>query len=333
MTAELTFAEREAAKVEYFNGRYGIIAYFPFVAPRPFLLADHDDEMKRRCRYCGRGKPEVTFRKEAHAIAHLLGNKSIISMNECDECNAHLGQYEDQLGKWSLLGRALSRVPGKKNKKPKFKGSAGKLKIEHDDGAVSLHLPSPNSPAGVLAGGLPAEIEIAEDTESQPYIPIQAAKALVKIACSVCPPAELGQCRTAIDWLMGRREIGLKPFPILYAFTPGPISNEASDVILLRRKGNGPEPYLWCVVQYCNFRFQFFVPFCPADGFRPDGEGGSFTLSCTHCQSKFGPKWPYGPTEYGHMDWSGEEPVQSSTTASICVERVIGIHRPGQNPA
>jgi len=333
MTADLTPAEREAAQLEYIDGRYEIISHFPFVAPRPILLADHDDEAKRRCRFCARGKPEVRFRKKAHAVAHLLGNKSIISMNECDECNGHLGKYEDQLGKWTLFARALSHVPGKKNKLAKFKGGCGKLKIEHDAaGVTTLHLPSPRSPDALLAGGFPAELPIAEDTESQPYIPIEAAKALVKIACSVCPPSELGQCATAIDWLMGRRQIGLKPFPVWFAFTPGPISNEVSDVVLLRRKQDSPEPYLWCVVQCGNLRFQVFVPFCPADRalIRNDDTGCTFKASGVHCPSKFGPDWPFGPTRYGYMDWSGEEPVRSAQTAAICIQRVIAVHRPGQ---
>ena len=326
MATQMTTGEREAAQVKYFTERYGVIAHFPFVAPRPFRLCDHDDETKRRCRFCGRGKPEVTFRKEAHAVPHLLGNKSILSLNECDECNAYLGQYEDQLGKWSLFARALSRIPGKKNKMPTFKGSAGKLRIEPDGNGASLHLPAPHSPDELRAG----EITIEEDTASQTYVPVDAAKALVKIACSVCPPRELEQCQTAIEWLMGRRGLDIKPFPVFFAFTPGPISDRASDIILLRRKGDGPEPYLWCIVQFGNHRFQVFVPFCPADGpsFRKDGAGGSLTFSMVHCPSKFGPNWPYGPTEYGHMDWSGEEPVRSPATASICVERVISVQPP-----
>ena len=34
---------------------------------------------------------------------------------------------------------------------------------------------------------------------------------------------------------------------------------------MLRRMDEGPEPYLWCCVQFRNFRLQVAMPFCQAN--------------------------------------------------------------------
>jgi len=74
------------------------------------------------------------------------------------------------------------------------------------------------------------------------YVPLEAAKALVKSACSVCPKKELGQCRAAIDWVRGRREEGFTAFPVGFTFTRGVegLGDKVSHIILLRRKDEGP---------------------------------------------------------------------------------------------
>lgn len=175
---------------------------------------------------------------------------------------------------------------------------------------------------------MPEEIELTGDTSSQPHVPIRAAMALVKIACSVCPTAELAQCRYAIDWLMGRAEFRFSRFPVYFAVTPGPINENASEVVMLRRKLETAEPYLWCVIQVCNFGFQVFVPGCPADQFW-SREGSNRPVSLMHYPSRFGPDWPFGPTRFYWGDWSGQEPVKTSAKVSFRVGMFIGATLPG----
>jgi hypothetical protein len=37
-----------------------------------------------KCRFCGGERPARTFRKRAHAVSELLGNKVLKSLYECD---------------------------------------------------------------------------------------------------------------------------------------------------------------------------------------------------------------------------------------------------------
>jgi hypothetical protein len=324
----MTPHEEDAAARRYFDEHYEVIAHHPLVAPRPILLP-FDNPDRRQCRFCGRDTTQVKFKNDAHAVSNLLGNKSLFTLNECNECNTSLGQkYEDQLGKWSNLARAVAQIPGKKNKKPKFKGDDG-LVVEAVESGLSIHVPTPHSPDELLANGVPEEIELTGDTSSQPHVPIRAAMALVKIGCSVCSTAELVQCQNAIDWLIGRRQFKFSQFPVHVAVTPGPINENASEVVMLRRKGDGSEPYLWCVVQFCNFRFQVFVPGCPADECW-SREGSNRPVTFKHYPSRFGPDWPFGPTRFFWGDWSGQELVKSSAKVTFRVAKFIGVTRPGQ---
>jgi len=121
----MTPREEDAAARQYFAEHYEIVVHYPLVAPRPILLP-LDNPDRRQCRFCGRDTTQAKFKNDAHAVSNLLGNKSLFSLSECNDCNTSLGQkYEDQLGKWSNLARAVAQIPGKKNKKPKFKGADG----------------------------------------------------------------------------------------------------------------------------------------------------------------------------------------------------------------
>jgi HNH endonuclease len=213
--------EQDTARREYFAEHYEVIARYPLVTLRPHSLP-LDNPSRRHCRFCGRDTSEAKFKNDAHAIPNLLGNKSLFSLNECDDCNSFLGKnYDDHLGKRTNLARALMQIPGKKNSKPTFKSADETLRIESVEAGMSIHVPAPHSVDELLANGVPKEIELTGDTSSQKYVPIRAAMALVKIACSVCPMEDLGQCQNAIDWLMSRWTFRFSKFPVLFGFTPG----------------------------------------------------------------------------------------------------------------
>lgn len=234
---------------------------------RPVKLADHEDASARICRFCGKGKPDVTFKSVAHAAPEFLGNKSLISMNECDICNQTLAKrYEDDLSKWFGPMRTVSQIRGKSGV-PTYKNNDMRIEM----GASGLEI-------GVVAEALESHLEfdgpftftLPVPAKSQPFTPINAAKALIKIACSLCPPDLLGECTPAIDWLMGRARASMSMYPVLFAFTPGPMPYKDGKVLLLQRKSADKFPSIWCIVATANYRFQF-RPVLP--GRRLDGEG------------------------------------------------------------
>lgn len=311
-----------ADAVCYYDEQYEVIARYPFIHESKIRLQDHANDSARLCRFCGRQKPDVTFKKVAHAVPEFLGNRDILSMNECDACNTFLANnYEDHLSKWSLFARATSQIRGKKSK-PTFKNPEETMRIGSSAHGLEIEFTNPDLTYKPMTEGGPYSFTLPEDASSQPHIPIRSAMALVKIACSICPNSQLDQCGPAIDWLMGRGKVTISGLPVLYVFTPGPINDTESEVVLLRRKVDEAIPYLWCVIQFSNYRLQTFVPFCPNDATWLK-QSQSITFECRHFPTRFGPNWPYGEALLGSLDWSGTEPVQRSASATFRVEYAV----------
>lgn len=68
----------------------------------------------RKCIFCG--NENAKFVKVAHAVSETIGNKSLISHFECDECNQQFGKmFEDDLGKYMLPYKVVTNTFGKSN--------------------------------------------------------------------------------------------------------------------------------------------------------------------------------------------------------------------------
>lgn len=318
----MSFSEKQLAGMAFYQERYEVIFDQPLRANGTIALADHTSPADRRCRFCGKGAPDVTFRQKAHAVPEFLGNKSLISMNECDQCNTFLAdRYEDHLSKWFGPMRTISQIAGKggvPTYKDKDRDQGGRVRIEMGDEGLHFTIVDADLMSQLSKGG-PIAFTLPVDTPSQPYVPIRAAMALVKTGCSVCPPGELSACAPAIDWLMGRLSAHVSMFPVLYAFTPGPNPYADGKVMLLRRKSDEPMPYLWGIIATANYRFQFFLPFCPKDAWLKNG--GESTFTTRQFPVPFDQDWPYGATEYGLFDWAGDQPVVKKPIVTLNVDR------------
>lgn len=59
------------------------------------------------CRFCDGTPPKRTFKKRAHAVSELLGNKVMMSLYECDDCNERFSAFERELGNMTLPFRSI----------------------------------------------------------------------------------------------------------------------------------------------------------------------------------------------------------------------------------
>ena len=81
---------------------------------RKQLRIGETDKAKRKCRFCRESMPTVKFDKDAHTISEGLGNKSIITNDECDTCNETLGKDIEQdpvTGMWWIRKAADDGYP------------------------------------------------------------------------------------------------------------------------------------------------------------------------------------------------------------------------------
>lgn len=69
-------------------------------------------KQQRVCRFCGKKYGEVFFKKDAHVLSKLLGNKFLLSDFECDECNSIFSKYETNLSNFIGPIRAFQKLYG-----------------------------------------------------------------------------------------------------------------------------------------------------------------------------------------------------------------------------
>lgn len=152
---------------------------------------------KRSCRFCGKSYPEVTFKKIAHIVPELLGNKSLVSDYECDNCNWKFGQFENDLANYFGLFRTFAHIEGKKGL-PKFKSADKAIKIElAKDFIFDVRYKN-------LQKNIEYEIEdkiLKIKCKSNPYIPLNVYKSLLKSALSFVDESDLKYLSKTFEFL------------------------------------------------------------------------------------------------------------------------------------
>lgn len=68
------------------------------------------DPIDKKCRFCGKSYPEVSFSAIPHIIPELFGKNSITSNFECDSCNTKFQRYECDVATMAQHYLSLLRI-------------------------------------------------------------------------------------------------------------------------------------------------------------------------------------------------------------------------------
>lgn len=93
------------------DGSYEVVTLTSHQTEKTITIDDFNGE--RVCRYCGKKKPEVKFKKIAHLFPESLGNKCFFSNNECDNCNELFSKYENDLCAFLVPFLSTNEIFGK----------------------------------------------------------------------------------------------------------------------------------------------------------------------------------------------------------------------------
>lgn len=214
------------------------------------------------CRFCKKSKPEVTFRKVAHVVPQLLGNKTLMSLYECDDCNKAFGEgIENDLGNWTKPIRTLTRIRGQSGVPVLKREGSGAWRIEYKNNSLNIFAKDANPPFSVDEANSRVIFKLPRD----PYTPIAVLKAFLRIALTLIPNDEIHVFYELLSWVMNKDHSVplLRSCSVIRTFYPGPQRNDLVVAILLKRKeGIEGLPYIFMVLSYGSEVYQLPVP-CP----------------------------------------------------------------------
>lgn len=214
--------------------------------------------LNKICRYCNKNEKNTTFKKVAHAIPSLIGNKTLIDNLECDKCNEHFGnKIEDSFAKYFHPHRLMNSIRGRKP----LKYSSGGLNITTgEDRGLNVTV-SPNGDQQE-----PTFIKVGEDLlkftlERPPYYPVAIYKTFVKIALALMPESEKPKTILLNEWLLSSEQTALiKEQKVIQWKIRGPSDPDTIRCTLYKAKPEFESTNIKYILIFAFSSFQFQVP-------------------------------------------------------------------------
>jgi hypothetical protein len=256
---EILAATVALSHLRFYQQHYTVVAFHGLGGGKRITLG----KKPFKCRFCDKESPAVSFKKRAHAVSELLGNKIMTSLYECDSCNGRFQAFEDDLAKMTLAARSMSGVRGKKGSPTLVGTGRGPVRMKAEcDG---LHLSHDAGAPGFIEDPINKTLALTYDI--QPHRPLGAYKALCKSAFTLLPDDEVTHFRELKSWLLQSDLTTCQVYSsgshfcystVLPTFKPfkQPI------VCLLKRKRQIDAPYMLFFIATGNFTYQISLP-CP----------------------------------------------------------------------
>jgi hypothetical protein len=227
----------------------------------------------KTCRYCQRPKSAGGFRDEAHAIPECLGNKRLISFDECDACNnAFSKTFEGQFGRFTLPLRALLGMGGKRKRVTKYEMNGSMAWLDRARQCFVVFEKE----------GFPPILEYDEARNRHifrlpcpEFCPLDVYRSLVKIGLSLLDPPELRRYGYLREWLLAGEAVpdqlcGI--YGVAY-FSYSFVAAKSPRVCVWERKALGlPFPSLLVGITLPHLAFAFAMPPAPLDPVDPGVE-------------------------------------------------------------
>jgi len=244
---------------DLFN-KYEITAY----SPKKKHTYGNLYKKSRICKYCGKSMSNgATFHNEAHAIPESLGNKTIISADECDACNDFFSNTIDKdIFEYLKLFRVLYGQKGKIGiPKLKFKNNT----VVTHDGKKAIIIQNIH--------GNDDKIDLSRDNFK---IPLEfnekinfmnIYRSLVKYVLAVIPNDEIINFTETVKWIMNIKNNGdILNLPSVAAKIDLNNYYEQPILMIYKRKTNDKSlPYMYAELRITNFIFVYIIPFSNKD--------------------------------------------------------------------
>lgn len=224
------------------------------------------DKSQRICRFCGKTMPKAKFKKKAHAISESLGNKGLVCLEECDECNTRFGQtIEQDIEKLLQFQLMLKGIKGKVGSPSvKWKGVSVKndssSSVNNDTKTIVLNFENKIAPQNKL------ELErfLSQNVSfiKEKIVPQNIYKCFCKYVLSLIDAHYLPYFKDTIKWINEEPTERVLP-PV--EFCQIPIGETPCMAIMIRKHNHTEIPYCWAIINVAEYQFLFIIPFCSKD--------------------------------------------------------------------
>ena len=219
---------------------------------------------KRICRFCKLSYPKVTFNKKAHTIPEFLGNTFSVSDFECDTCNKHFGKLENQLSNFIGPAITLNRTRGKKKipNSPSYDKKVIAKRTDFFGAKVAIEFGSTeNSPEKITYDETTNQYNV--EFETQPFIPYDVYKSLLKLGLGLLPEKELKEYEMAFQLLQDVKNKRFVKNDILSVYIHNLSTAFTYTGIFLFKKRDPAtdEPPLSLILFYGQIMYQIYIPF------------------------------------------------------------------------
>lgn len=210
------------------------------------------DKSKRICRYCNKDNSEVKFRKVAHTISEALGNKKIITNDECDSCNEKFGSgIENDLILYLNLYRTVFGVKGK-NGVPKLKGK--NFEIENTGSIEIKQILTDDEINDPNRDDFKLRLETNQDVTAQ-----NIYRTLSKYALGVIDREQIENFQETIEWINGNKSFESLPI-IKMLLSYELFSTHPKMMVYLRKNDNYELPFAVVELRFTFLTFVYIIP-------------------------------------------------------------------------
>ena len=206
----------------------------------------------RVCRFCKQKYPSVKFNSVAHTISEALGNKKLITNDECDECNSYFDKnIERDFIAYHDFFRTFFGIKNKENQIPQMKGENFSFTMNKNREATFKL----KDKFDLLQ---PVQLKLGNKIKMQ-----NIYKALCKFALSAIYSKHLSHFDETIKWIKGQKNIDKLPKVILIrSLKPMPTNIS----LYIRKLDEIKIPHLVGEFDFACYKYIFIVPtFCERD--------------------------------------------------------------------
>lgn len=215
------------------------------------------EKSARICRYCHKDITTTTFNNVAHTVSEALGNKLIVTNDECDICNDYFGkEVETALIEFVDFFRTFYGIQGKKGKIHHKYG--GNYELERkDNNSLNLKVRLTDEEIASLPKDKLDSLELCSHQE----VAMQDVyRSLVKYALGILQPEYMKEFKNTIEWLLGSRDVEQLPF-VRMEILPNYVE-KPKVIVMLRKSCDESLPYAVAEIHIINIRFLLLIPLC-----------------------------------------------------------------------